>query len=85
MSARAAPSSSLRPSGPGYSAPGPAHRPALSSVKADTIPAINGQCCDDSWNPPSRRQGRYSASAVAVYSFAELSALTRRIFVFPCG
>jgi hypothetical protein len=33
--------------------------PAPSSVKADTIPAITGQCCDDGWNPPRPNRGQF--------------------------
>ena len=61
MSCTAAPSPSPPPSRPGHDTP--AHPSptwhAPSSVKADTMPAISGQCCDDGWNLPllARRQG----------------------------
>ncbi len=45
---------------PGHDTPAPrsATWPAPSSVKAATIQAITGQCCDGGWNPPDDRWGQ---------------------------
>jgi hypothetical protein len=59
------PAAALQP-GHDTLAPRSSSSPTLSSVNADTIPAIIGQCCDDDWNPPMPRRGQYSCASVRV-------------------
>ena len=48
----------------GHDTPAPrsATWPAPSSVKAATIQAITGQCCDGGWNPPIPPGGQFSGA-----------------------